>query len=184
MKKYILILSIVSVSALIFSCNSKEDKQKIASIDQMLNDCNTIKNNLTTEFMDSVKEYHNLVKESISKLEKAYNIDNSFNNEVLMKCYYDLTSANKILKNYHKKHVPKINQDIDLLIKQLSNLKMDIKSNAITDSLKAVYYQSEDSVYSFLKQVADTRIQYSRDYMEKFEKNKETIEKLLKEAQK
>ncbi len=177
MKKTIIIgLSICFAIA----CTSKQDKEKIERIDTMLNQCSEMKQNLNGTLSDSVNQYYDSVKTSLSFLKTYNNIneENTKNHQDLFLAFYHVSSVEKILKKYNKKYRPQLENDLTLLEKQLTNLKHDIKKNSIDDELKEQYLQAEDSAFNAISKMTEARMKQVRIYINKYTENKDKVEKL------
>ncbi len=162
------------------ACTSKQDKEKIEKIDTMLTQCSEIKQNLNGTLLDSVNQYYDSVKTSLSFLNtyQGFNGEISQNHKDLFLAFYHVSSVEKTLKKYNKKYRPQLENDVTLLEKQLTNLRHDIKKNSIDDELKEQYFQAEDSAFNIISKMAEARMEQVRIYINKYTENKDKVEEL------
>ena len=175
--KFSVIILIAAIA--VTSCMKKGDKEKITQIDNMLDQCKSINEDLKGSFLDSVNVYYDSTQISLAYFKENTSPKLPEDRQDLWQAYYHMLSVEKMLKNYKTKHLPQIEEDLALLEKQLNDLRHDIKEGVIEEELKEEYLQAEDSVLSFLTTIAEDRIHHARAHFQKYADNKEDVKTLV-----
>lgn len=183
MKHFISIIAITFSILSIVSCKSESEKNAIAKIDQMIESNNKNIEILNGSLLDSVKAYQDSASQ-LTLLFKNSQIDTLPENDDLWLSFYNITSADKILKNYYTKHLTPLNENFKLSNTQLSNLMHDIKHSKISDSLINIYIHQEDSAYQLLNTIATSRIEFARTHIIKYQDNNKNVKLLIKDLEK